>query len=90
MKSPKQLLKEFNEMPLGKQSLIACGTIAGIIALITNYKTVKDTTKSIVGNFTQDENVQEFMGDVDKTIKSFSNVTSKFFKGEEKEESKEG
>lgn len=89
MKSPKQLFKEFNDMPLGKQSLIACGTIAGIIAILTNYKSIKQGSKSIVSKFTQDENVQEFMSDVDKTTHSFVNLVNKFFKNEDINNKKE-
>lgn len=83
MKTPKQLLTEFNKMPLGKQSLVAVGTIALIIAVLSNYKNIKNGSKEFITKFTEDENVKEFMNDVDNTIKSFASVTRKFFKGED-------
>lgn len=82
MKTPKQLLAEFNKMPLGKQSLVAVGTIALIIAVLSNYKNIKNGSKEFITKFTEDENVKEFMTDVDKTFKSFCGLTNKFFKGE--------
>ena len=83
MKTPKQLLTEFNKMPLGKQSLVAVGIIALIIAVLSNYKNIKNGSKEFITKFTEDENVKEFMNDVDNTIKSFATVTRKFFKGKD-------
>ena len=37
MKTPKELWSQFNKMPLGKQSLIAVGTVAAVIAIMSNY-----------------------------------------------------
>lgn len=83
MKTPKELWIQFNKMPLGKQSLIAVGTVAAVIAIMSNYKNIKNGSKEFITKFTEDENVKEFMNDVDNTIKSFTSVTRKFFKGED-------
>ena len=82
MKTPKQLIKEFNNMPLGKQSLIAVGTISMIIAVMSNYKNIKNGSKEFITKFSEDENVKEFMSDVDSVVKSFACLVRKFFKGE--------
>lgn len=83
MKTPKQLLIEFNNMTLGKQSLIAVATIILIVAVLSNYKNIKHSSKEVIDKITKDENIQEFMLDVDKVVKSFVNVVNKFFKGEQ-------
>lgn len=83
MKTPKELWTQFNKMPLGKQSLIAVGTVAAVIAIMSNYKNIKNGSKEFITKFTEDKNVKEFMNDVDNTIKSFASVTRKFFKGED-------
>lgn len=86
MKTPNQLWKEFNNLSLGKQSLISVGTILLIITLLSNYKNIKDCGKSFVEKFSQDENIKEFMSDVNKVVESFFSLTRKFFKGEETKE----
>lgn len=89
MKTPADLLKEFNKMPLGKQSLIAVATLGLIITFLSNYKNIKDCTTSFIDKFTNDENVKEFLSDVDKVVKSFFGLTNKFFKGESPEQEKQ-
>ena len=87
MKTPLELFDEFKKMPLGKQSLVALTTITIIVTFLSNYKTLKNGSKEIVGKFTQDENVKEFMEDVTKVLRSFSKVCKKFFANGEKDES---
>ena len=89
MKTPAELFNEFKNMPLGKQSLIATATIALIITFLSNYKTIKNGSKSVIEKFTQDENIKEFMEDVNKVLQSFSGVCQKFANGETNEEKSE-
>lgn len=89
MKTPAELFNEFKNMPLGKQSLIATATIALIITFLSNYKTIKNGSKSLIEKFTQDENIKEFMEDVNKVLQSFSGVCKKFANGETNEEKSE-
>ena len=89
MKTPKELWSQFNQMPLGKQSLIAVGTVALIIAVMSNYKNIKNGSKGFITKVTEDENVKEFLSDVDNVIKSFVNMTHKFFKGDNNESKSE-
>lgn len=89
MKTPKELWTQFNKMPLGKQSLIAVGTIALIIAVMSNYKNIKNCSKDLITKVTEDENVKEFLSDVDNVVKSFANMTHKFFKGDNNESKSE-
>ena len=84
-----KLFNEFKNMPLGKQSLIATATIALIITFLSNYKTIKNGSKSVIEKFTQDENIKEFMEDVNKVLQSFSGVCKKFANGETNEEKSE-
>ena len=58
MKTPAELFNELKNMPLGKQSLIATATIALIITFLSNYKTIKNGSKSVIEKFTQDENIK--------------------------------
>ena len=88
MKTVGQLFEEFKRMPLGKQSLISLATITLIITFLSNYKNIKNGSKEIISNFTQDENIKEFMEDVQKALQSFASVCHKFVKGETKEEVK--
>ena len=83
MKTVGQLFEEFKRMPLGKQSLISLATITLIITFLSNYKNIKNGSKEIIGNFIQDENIKEFMEDVNKVLQSFSGVCKKFANGEE-------
>lgn len=83
MKSPRQLYDDFKKMPLSKQTAISVATIAGVVAFIANYKTIKEGTKSFVNKFSKDENVTEFLGDVEGAVKGFTNVAKSFFNGEE-------
>ena len=89
MKTPIQLFNEFKNMPLGKQSLIATATITLVITFLSNYKSIKNGSKNVVEKFTQDENIKEFMEDVNKVLQSFSGVCKKFANGEEDAETKE-
>lgn len=78
MKTVNQLVQEFKGMSLCKQSLIAMGTITLIVAFLANYKDIKQGSTQLIKNITNDENIQEFLADVHKAIKSFGNLWKGF------------
>ena len=85
MKTISELCKEFKSMPLSKQSLIALATITLIITVLANYKDIKKNTLDSISAFTQDENVKEFMADVNKLVNSLRAIITNFFKKDQLE-----
>ena len=81
--SVKEVFEKFKNLPLGKQSLVSVTVIAIVIAILSNYKNIKKSSRDIINAFIKDEGVREFMDDVDKVIKSFANVVKKFISGED-------
>lgn len=86
MKTISQLFNEFKSMPLAKQSLIAIATITLVITLLSNYKSIKQSTTKCIQGIIQDENTKEFMEDVNKVINSLKKVITKFFDADKIEE----
>lgn len=83
MKTITELFDEFKKMPLGKQSIVAIATITLIITILANYKDIKKTTTDCISAFTNDENVKEFMEDMNKLLNSIKEVLTNFFKKNE-------
>ena len=88
-KTISELFNEFKNMSLGKQSLISLATITLIITVLSNYKSIKKGTTDCISAFTKDENVKEFMEDVNKVINSLKNLIQNFFKNDKIEPDKE-
>lgn len=65
----KNLLKEFKQMSLPKQSLIAVCTISLIVIVLSNFKNMKEASINFVDSFTKDESVKSFMEKVEKLVK---------------------
>ena len=81
VKTLKELGKEFKNMSLSKQALISIAAITGAVAILSNYKNIKNRTKDIVAKITNNENVKEFMNDVDNTFEGIGQATKKFIDG---------
>ena len=79
-KTATELFNEFKQMTLSKQTLIAVATITLVVTFLANYKEIKAGTKELVSNFTQNENIQEFMDDVKNLLQSFTKTCKNFVK----------
>ena len=88
-KNVKELWNKFQKMPLLKQGLIGVAVVSGTVAILSNYKNIKNGTKEIVKAITNDEGVKEFMNDLDTVTKNISKVSKKYITGETSEETPE-
>ena len=77
-----ELVEKFKKMPLAKQSVIAVATITLIITALANYKNLKEASKNVINNITNDENIKEFLNDVNRLVTSLGEVVHKFFKND--------
>jgi len=77
-----ELVEKFKKMPLAKQSVIAVATITLIITALANYKNLKEASKNVINNITNDENIKEFLTDVNRLVTSLGEVVHKFFKND--------
>ena len=77
-----ELIERFKKMPLAKQSVIAVATITLIITALANYKNLKDASKNVINNITNDENIREFLNDVNRLVTSLGEVVHRFFKND--------
>ena len=75
-----ELVEKFKKMPLAKQSVIAVATITLIITALANYKNIKEASKNVINNITNDENIKEFLNDVNRLVTSLGEIVHKFFK----------
>ena len=75
-----ELVEKFKKMPLAKQSVIAVATITLIITALANYKNLKEASKNVINNITNDENIKEFLSDVNRLVTSLGELVHKFFK----------
>ena len=88
-----ELFEKFKKMPLGKQSIIAVATITLIITALANYKNLKEASKNVINNITNDENIREFLSDVNRLVTALGELVHKFFKNDKIDgtvENKEG
>lgn len=77
-----ELYEKFKKLPLSKQSIIAVATITLIITALANYKNLKEASKNVINNITNDENIKEFLNDVNRLVTSLGEVVHKFFKND--------
>ena len=93
MEKISELVDKFKKLPLSKQSIIAVATITLIITALSNYKNLKEASKNVINNITNDENIKEFLNDVNRLVTSLGELVHKFFKNDKIDgtvENKEG
>ena len=93
MEKISELVYKFKKLPLSKQSIIAVATITLIITALSNYKNLKEASKNVINNITNDENIKEFLNDVNRLVTSLGELVHKFFKNDKIDgtvENKEG
>lgn len=72
-------ITSFKKMSIAKQSLIATTAIGAIIALIGNYKNIKDMVVKLINKYQNSESVKEFTKDVISLVQPVIDKVKGFF-----------
>jgi len=78
-------LEQFKNLPLLKQSVITVGVVGATVALLGNYKSIKDTMGGLVTKYKENESVKEFIKDVSELVKPITDKVENLL-GDTKEE----